>query len=405
MLSAISIGYIFPQRFSTSAQEMEKWDKWSAFIKVLGLDHVYSTWWFALLLLLFVISLSISTYEQIKLSLRRTFGGGTPSGKTIKTGASFDELKSAIRKRGYIRTHEDEEGVRLLKHPWGYWGNTLFHLGILVVIASSLLIVLTEKRGLLNLVEGEVFLPGNHWTTEEKGVLGGEFLLPEAVRLEDVTAEFWETDDLKQLTTGISFIDPEGNIRENGLAINQVLDYRGMRIYQGTDFGKAFYVEFIDPAGNIKRQILQIGNPIRKDKAGYGNFGLEDRLLKAKYYADADKKTMISENPLLVMRLIEGGEIIGEASLIKGAEGTLGHYKVNLVEILDWAGVIFVKHTGMPGIFLGFFIIIVGSMLYYFTPPREFYITKRNGGIAVAWKAVRFEDFYKDEYEKIAGHD
>jgi len=407
ILLSVVIGYIFPQRFATPPSELESWQEshslWAPWVERLGLNHVYSTPWFAALLSAFLLSLGISTYEQIKISTKKTFGGIPAGGEGFRIIADENELISAIKMQGYFRAAKNEEGYRFVKHPWGYWGGVLLHLGIVVVIASSLIIVLTEKRGLLHLLVGEIYLPGSQWLVEEDGILAGRFILPEAVRLESVTPEFWETDDIKQLTTVISFIDPQGRFKKDLIAINQTVNYRGIRIYQGRSFGNAFFVEFIDRDGNRIDAILQIQNPPRRDKAGYGNFqvGGIPYLLKAKYFADAEKNSMNSINPLLVMRLVDEEQVIGEISLRKGESGALGPYTVRLVDIARWSGIIFVDITGMPGIFLGFFIIILGGGLTYFMPPREFYLRKEEVGASIMWKATRFEDFYKEEYERI----
>jgi cytochrome c biogenesis protein len=410
ILAAIFIAYLFPQRFSTSSLEMEKWQQtypaWVLWVERLGLNHVYSTLWFAVLLLVFLISLIISTLEQIKNSIKKTFGNVVISGgKSIRVNTTEEKLKIAIKKLGYLQTVKNREFLRFVKHPWGYWGNVLLHLGIVLVIASSLIIVLTEKRGRLQLIEGELYVPGTPWVMEEKGMLVGSYILPEAVRLDNVFPEFWETDDLKQLTTVISFSDSQGNTKRYKLAINQTVNYQGIRVYQDQRFGHAFFVNLTDKTGTRNGLILQIQNPVKRDKAGYGNFrfGRIPYLLKAKYFVDAEKKNMLSLSPLLVMRLVDRGRVIGEVSLKNGKSGQLGPYTATLVDVSMWAGMIFVDITGMTGIFIGFFIIILGGGLTYFMPPREFYIKKEESGLfIISWKATRFESFYRDEYEKIA---
>ncbi|MCL4477451.1 MAG: cytochrome c biogenesis protein ResB [Nitrospirae bacterium] len=408
ILGAVVLAYIFPQRFITAPPEMEKWQEahpfWIPWVERFGLDHVYSTPWFALLLCLFMLSLSISTYEQIRITMKKTFGIGIQSeGKDLKIAAPQEKLIAAIKKQGYLRTAENPDLIRFVKHPWGYWGNVLLHLGILVAIASSLVIVLTQKRGLLNLIEGEVYLPGSPWLVEENGIFANNFILPEAVRLDSVIPEFWETEDLKQLTTVISFVDTEGRFRRYTLAINQTVNYRGIRAYQKNIFGSAFFVEVIDREGRKNGVILQMQSPPGRDKASYENFRLEGvpYLLKAKYFADADKKSITSANPLLILRLVDKERVIGEIPLKIGESGQLGLYSVKLVNVSRWAGIIFVDITGMPGIFLGFFIIILGGGLTYFMPPREVYLRSEDGGFYVTWKATRFEDFYKEEYERV----
>lgn len=407
ILASIVTGYVFPQRFSSSPEMMEKWQYanpfWAHWVERFGLDHVYSTPWFSVLLFLFLISLTVSTYEQIKTSIRKTFGAGVSSGgKTIKVNASEEELAVSIKKKGYIQIFKNDEIRRFVKHPWGYWGNVLFHLGIVISIASSLLVVLTEKRGVLTLVEGEVHIPGYPWRLEENGIFAGRFALPEAVRIEKVNPEFWETDNIKQLTSEVSFISPAGKVKKYNISINEILNYKGLRIYQQNRFGNAFFVEFIDREGRKTGSILQIERPPRRDKASYENFNIEGTPygIKAKYYADADKKSMISENPLLVLRLVDNKRLIGEVSLKKGESSTLGPYTVQLAGVSKWTGLIFLDITGMSGIFFGFFLIILGGCLNYITPPREFYCRKIDNKFILTWRAAKFEHLYLEEYKR-----
>lgn len=418
ILATVITGYVIPQRFSTPSEALEKWQQaypfWAAWAKRSGLDHVYSTPWFVLLLLFFLVSLVTSTYEQIRISIKKTFGTGIPKsphppfnkggqGGIFRSKVPEQELISAIKKQGYFKIPGKSEAIRFVKHPWGYWGSVLFHLGIVVVIVSSLVIVLTEKRGLLHLVEGELYVPGSPWLSEEKGILSGSFILPEAVRIDSVTPEFWETDHLKQLTTVISFIDSQGRFKKQTLAINQTVNYRGLRIYQGQSLGDVFFVELTDKDGRRENIMLQIESPAKRNRPSYGNFQFAGipYFIKAKYFADADKQSIISVNPLLVMRLVDGKKVIGETSLKIGERGELGPYRVRLLGVSKWVGIIFLDIIGMPGIFFGFFIIILGSGLTYFMPPREFYVKKEDNGIFLMWKASRFESFYGEEYEKV----
>ncbi len=372
--------------------------------KTLGLHHVYSTPWFAVSLSLFTVSLVISTYEQIKRSSQKTFREETTQqGDKITIELPLEELKSVIKNAGYTKVSEKDTLIRFVKHPRGYWGNALLHLGFVIVIGSSLLIVLTQKRGLLKPVEGEICIPGNPWFAEEKGVFAGGFVLPEALKLEKVNPDFWETDDLEQLSSEISFIDNRGGIKKSVLALNQPIHYRGLRIYQSHSFGNAFFVEFEDRGGGKKGVILQMESPAKRAKPSYGNFTFEGvpYLVKAKYFADAEKRSMESANPLLVMRLVDKRTILGELPLRIGEQGQLGPYTVKLVGVKMWAGIIFVDITGMEGIFFGFIIIIMGGTLIYFMPPRELYIKKEENQIFLIWKASRFGDIYRDEFEEI----
>ena len=415
ILGVVVVAYIFPQRFSSAPLVVERWREdhphWAPWVQSLGLDHIYSTPWFAALLFLFLLSLIISTFEQIKTSLRKTFGKGIPhpspdqegQGGIFEIDLPEEKLISAAKRQGYLQMARGHGWIRFVRQPWGYWGNVLLHLGLVVVILSSLLIVLTQKRGLLRLTEGEVYLPGNWWIAEERGVLAGKVILPEAVGLESVVPEFWETDEIKQLSTKINFVDLQGRLKEHTLSVNQPVNYKGIRIYQGQNFGNAFFIELTDKEGKRSSSIIQMMNPTKREKASYGNFQLEGvpYLLKAKYFADAERKLMDSANPLLVVRLVDRGKVIDEISLKQGESRQIGPYFARLVKVSRWAEIIFTDITGMPGIFLGFFIIIAGGSLTYFIPPREFYIRRVEGGFSFIWRASRFEKFYREEYERI----
>ena len=219
---------------------MERWVKDHPLLAPLsgefGFDHVYTTPWFAALLFVFLFSLVLSTIEQIKTSIKKTFGHGVLSGgRNLKVDAPADKIKTAITRLGYFRVAGKEGVSRFVKHPWGYWGNVLLHLGIMLLIASSLIVVLFEKRGLLNV--------------ENNGIFSGRFILPEAVMLDRVSPEFWGSDSLKDLKTTISFSDPQGKTKRYELGINHTVDFMGLRVYQDHNFGHAFFITLTEREG------------------------------------------------------------------------------------------------------------------------------------------------------------
>ncbi|MEW6109437.1 MAG: cytochrome c biogenesis protein ResB [Nitrospirota bacterium] len=408
ILIAVIVAYFIPQRFSTTMTEMARWRSKYSFIMPLvdrlGLDHIYSTLWFSALLFMFLISISLSTYEQIRAALKKTFGlSGNQDAKKISLNNSLEQCTHTIKKLGYMKIAHNEKTIKFIKYPWGYLGNVLFHLGMVIVIVSSIFIVLTQRRGQINLVVGEIFPAGSPLTGEEKGLLAESLILPDAVRLDEITYEFWETDEQKHLSSVISFISPGGGIERHELAINKTASYRGIKIYQGRTFGNTFLVTLSEGKGKEFGIRLDMEYPVKRDRPSYNNFEYDmiPYLLKAKYFADAEKKSMDSSNPLLVIRLLKGGDVIGEVSLKLGESGNLGPYKAKLVGVMRWGGIILLDISGMPGIFMGFFIIILGLGLTYFMPAREIYLIKEDMGYSLRWKAARFEDFYKEEFERI----
>jgi hypothetical protein len=405
MLVAVLLGFFFPQRFLSSTAELEAWQlaspNLSSLWRVLALDHVYTSPWFAVLLLLFLVSLLFSTWQQFLLALRKlreSVGGGT----TFETTLSPEQAAAVLRSAGYRRVAVTVGGLRFVRHPWGYWGNFLLHLGIVVSIASSLMILLYEKRAVINLLEGEILAPGSQWSKEERGLLAGSLKLSEPVRLDRVKPEFYPNDNLRQLVTDFTFLDAGGIETPLSIQVNRSSHYRGVRIFQGKSFGTAFYVEF-SRGQEEHREIFMLDHPNDRNTASYKNFRLNwlSSEFKVKSYADAERRSIESQTPLLVMRLANGPKVIDELSLKPGESGRLGDYTARLAAVERWGGLIFIDTTGMGGIFFGFFILCLGGALSYFFPPREFTVMPVNGGCRVFWRATRFARLYREEFESI----
>jgi len=408
LTAAIIIGSLFPQRFRTSPLAMAEWQSANQFLgrlmTALAFDHVYTSHWFAGILGLFLISLLLSTIEQFKLSRKKTFGSPRQiSGGKTTIHCSLEKFFSALKARGYWQIWHKNNSWRLVKYPWGYWGNTLFHLGMVVVIIASLFISLTQKRGVVNLAEGEVFPPGGEWLVEERGLFAGNFFLPEAVRLESVRPEFWNTDDIKQETSVVSFLGSEKQNTSYELKINTTVYHSGIRVDQSRAFGRTFLVLLTGEEGEKNPIRLDIEQPQRRDRPSYDTFEFEriPFLIKAKYYADIDKQKIDSDNPLLTLRLLQFGKVIEELSLVNGQSGRIGPYEATLVGTTRWAGLVFTDIKGINLLFFGFFIIIFGGILTYFMPPREVQLKQTAEIWTFKWRASRFTDFYERELHDI----
>ncbi|HML76717.1 cytochrome c biogenesis protein ResB [Geobacter sulfurreducens] len=406
LLAAVLVASLVPQTFLASPDEMMAWHrKYPSLVPlagVFGLHHVFTTPWFAVILLLALISLTWSTVDQCRSAWRKTFAPALPAEEGEVVSLGRDELASRLRRNGYLPV-ESGKTLRFVRHPWGYWGNAFLHGGMVAVIAASLLIALTQQRGSLAMFEGEVHYPDDPWTVEESGLMVGRLVLPEPVRLERVRPAFRPNHKVKQIASDLSFLpdgEPEHHVT---VEVNAMASRRGIVVYQSTDVGDSFSVEFTDPSGRTEIFRLPINHPESLEEAGYNDFRFPWNPLKlqAKYYVDAERKKIDSAHPLLILRMMDGDQETGRVSLTPGGTGALGEYRVRLAGVQRWTTIIFVKLTGMSGVFLGFFLIILGAALAFCTPPRELVATPAGDGWLITWRAGRFGDFYRDESETL----
>jgi len=409
LTALIVVAALLPQSFTTSADGMAEWrGAHPALARVaaaLGLHRVYTHPAFAGLLAALLLCLGYSTVEQFRTALRRTLPRAAPGGgAVVDLRASVDAVARALRSRGYLTVRRDGTKRLLVRHPWGYWGNFLFHGGLAIVAAASTLIGVTQQRGVLHLVEGEAHRPGERWVAQENGLLATRLVLPFSVRLDHLEYRFWPTYGLERVTSTLSILRPGERAATVKVGISDPQRVEGLRIYQGVELGHAFRVELHEGSSSELLTLL-VPHPRTPDTPGVNEFRdvlPGGRLLRAKYLVDAERRSFEVFNPLLFLRVDEAGKSLGEVRLRPGTAGDIGPYRFRLDKVSLWSRLFFVRITGIAGVFAGFFVIALGGVLHYFTPPREAALREtETGGTRMVWRAARFEGFFVDELDGI----
>lgn len=409
-LLTMLVGSFVPQAFLLSPAGRAKWHAdhpvAASIAETLGLDQIYTHPLFVLVLAVAIVSLLFSCIDQFRLARRRGNEEGTVGGEA-REAFSSRSLEECIRLVKQIGFRPAGRLQRYLRNPWGIWGSFLLHTGMLVVIVASLLIALTQERGLLHIAVGESFTPGQPWASTETGLLAKQLVLDQPVRLDEVRYEYWPTNGVKHVSSTISFLGSGGHTTTRKPEINSIIRHEGLRIYQGSDFGHAFFVEVTDGLGG-KTAMLQllINHQTTPDEPSYNEYGDllgPGTVLLAKYLVDGEKRSLLRENPQLTLRLDAEGQEVGRLPLKPGGEGMIGPYRFKLLKFSRWTSLIFVKLAGIAGIFAGFGIIAVGGLLNYFTPPREIVLQQlAEGTVQLTWRPGRFGSFYEDEFDRIA---
>lgn len=402
---------IIPQIIDSSPDKIEAWRRGHAgllwLVDVFNLHSIYSQPWFAAAILFAALALGISSYDQLKIVQKKLSSTGTASADEVAAGITEQCLRSVARSHRYrILQSGTDWQLKFVRNPWGYFGNLLLHIGMTLVITVSLFVALTARQGALILVEGEQRDSSQTWNVSENGLFASPMKLPGAIRLDRVRVRFDNKHQPVEVKSEISITDKSGRVDSLTAPINRILRYRGMRIYHATRYGNAFAVTFTDKTGAVHAETIAAQQPVSLTEAGYSDeFGVSwsPYLLSAKYYADADKKSMTSTNPELVLRFTQGDREIARTTLTKGVSGMLGGYRVQLNDVGRWSKLIIVDTTGMPLIFAGFAIIMLGGLLQYLTPPRELIaVRQQDGHYMVYWKAAAFRDFFVDERDEVA---
>lgn len=401
---------IIPQGIYSTPEKIEAWRRGHGsllwLVDVFNLHSIYSQPWFAAAILFAVLALGITSYDQLKITLKKLSSTGTASAEVLTVGITDKHLSSVARSHSYRALKTDSGQLKFVRSPWGYFGSLLLHIGMTLVVAVSLYVALTARQGALILVEGEQRGSSQPWNVSEHGLFASPLKLPGAIRLDRVRLRFDNKQQPIEVLSDISIIAASGRVDTLTASINRILNYHGLRIYHASQYGNAFVVTITDKTGTVHTETIAAQQPVNPTDAGYSEeFGVSwsPHQLSAKYYADADKKNMDSMNPELVLRFTDGKKEIARTALTKGTSGMLGEYRVQLNEVKRWSKLIIDDSSGMPLIFTGFAVMMLGGLLQYLTPPRELIaVRQQDGRYMVYWKAAAFRDFFVDERDEVA---
>jgi cytochrome c biogenesis protein len=401
---------LIPQTMDSAPDKMDAWrhghEQLLWLIDGAHLHRIYVQPWFAATILLAAAALAISSYDQIVAARRRLNSIETGSGDELAAAVSEHTLRSVAISCRYRCFQPNPPGrLKFIRNPWGYFGNVLLHIGMVLVAVASFYVALTGRQGALILVEGEQHDNNPAWNGSERGILASPLVLPGSVKLTKVRVSFNAKNQPAEVSSDITITDDAGRAESFTAAINRISSYRGLRVYHASQYGDAFSLEFIDAKGDTHFEKLPLQQPVNPTTAGYGDFDLKwsPYLLSAKYFADVNLKSMSGSTPLLVMRLVNKEQEISRASLTPGSSALLGDYRVRLLAVEKWSKLIFVDISGMPVIFIGFAIIMLGGLIHYMTPPRELIaIRQPDSSYRVYWKAASFREFFMEERDGLA---
>lgn len=374
----------------------------ASFLRLLGVDRLSSSLPFLVLLGLSLVSICLSLEKQVKTAFSRLRGAGRLPAELQATSLPEAQTRALLRRTGYLRVFSDKGSERFLKHPWGVWGSTVLHLGLILTTVGALAAVAGGQEGQLRLAAGEGVAAATPLPEEESGLFAGRFLLPFGIRLREVDFSLWDDGSLRQLDGVLELSDKDDAALVSEIGVNRVVSRRSIRIYQARSFGNTFLLRLGLADGTTQDLRLDLPYPPRRGAAGYGSFtsAAIPYRLDAKYLADSGGSAY-DIDPVLTLRLQDFAGIAGEAQLRNGQEGSLGPYRVRLLAIGRWSDFQIARTPGMYVVFAGFFLIIAGSFLVFCVPVREIHLLHRDGLLLLGWHGGRFAVMFREEFEQI----
>jgi len=339
------------------------WDR----ILQFGLDHVYKTWWFFGLISLFGISLISCTFLQqlpsLKIARRCQFFRTTGQFyrlkiSTILNNFSFNKILSRIKNKKYSIFQQKNI-------VYGYKGLT-GRIAPIIVHFSMILVLLGTIIGSLFGFKAQEIVPKTETFHIQNILNNGQLtLVPKtSARINDFWITYTKNKTISQFYSDISVLDNEGNeTTRKTISVNYPLINKGVYYYQ-TDWnliGLRFQ--------NLDSEIVE-----------YPLVNILNNQSKVWL-------TWISNNSSLndgIVAIIDNLE--GYCSIYNETGQFLGNIELNetvnfkrpitLLEIISSTGLQIKTDPGIPIIYLGFFLLMISTLISYITYSQIWIIQK-----------------------------
>lgn len=345
------------------------WDR----ILQFGLDHVYKTWWFFGLIFLFGISLiSCSILQQLpslKIARRCQFFRTTGQFyrlkiSTILNNFSLNKVLSRIKKNKYS-IFQQKNIIYSYKGLIGRIAPIIVHFSMILVLLGTII-------GSLFGFKAQEIVPKTETFHIQNILNNGQLtIVPKtSARINDFWITYTKNKSISQFYSDISILDQEGNeTTRKTISVNYPLIDKGVYYYQ-TDW-----------------------NLIGLRFQNFDNEIIEYPLINILNNQSKVWLTWISNNSSLndgIVAIIDNLE--GYCSIYNETGQFLGNIELNetfnfkraisLLEIISSTGLQIKTDPGIPIIYLGFFLLMISTLISYIT-YSQIWIVQKNQKIFI----------------------
>ena len=334
----------------------------------LGLDHVYKTWWFFLLIFLFGFSLISCTFLQqfpsLKVARRCQFFRTTEQFyrlkiSTILTSFAYPKILARIQQNQYS-IFQQKNIVYCYKGLIGRIAPILVHFSMILILLGTIV-------GSVFGFKAQEIVPKTEQFHIQNILTSGQLTsIPEtSVRINDFWINYTKSKTIAQFYSDLSVLDSEGSeIDRKTISVNYPLIYKGLYYYQ-TDW-------------NLIGLRFQLEN----------NEILEYPLVNALNNQNKVWLTWISTNSSLTTGLIAIiDNLEGYCSIYNESGLFLGNLELNetlnfnrsltLLEIISSTGLQIKTDSGIPIIYGGFFLLMISTLISYITYSQIWIVEKQ----------------------------
>jgi cytochrome c biogenesis protein len=361
-------------------------------ILFIGLDHVYRTWWFLALLILFGTSLVACTFTRqlpsLKSARKWKFYEKPQQFQKLALSAEFDNaslnLLPDILKNQKYKVFQQDNTIYARKGIVGRVGPIIVHIGIVVTLLGSIFGAMTGFVAQEMVPSGETF--------QVKNIIdAGPWALSQvpkdwSVHVDRFWIDYTPRGGIDQFYSKMSVLDSEGKEVDNQtIYVNKPLRHKGVTLYQ-TDWGIAAVRVRVNNSPIFQLPMA----PLQTNGKGriWGTW--------------IPTKPDLSEGVSLLAKDLQGMVLIYDSkgqlsnTLRTGMATQINGVTLKLLDVVGSTGLQIKADPGIPIVYSGFAILMTGVAMSYFS-HSQIWALQKDGRLYVGGKTNRAQVAFEQE--------
>ena len=346
-------------------------------IQVVGLDHVYRTWWFLSLLVLFGTSLTACTFTRQLPALKaaqkwkyyeepRNFTKLALSAEL--EGVYLSSIPSILQQKSYRifqETNQKKDDILYArKGIVGRIGPIIVHIGIVAILLGGIWGAMTGFMAQEMITSGDTFQVKN---IVDAGAWSSTDVLKDwSVRVNRFWIDYTPTGGIDQFYSDMSVLNNDGQeVNHEKIYVNKPLRYHGVVFYQ-TDWGISNVRVRLNKSPIFQLPMVQL------DTKGRGRI----------WGTWIPTKPDLSEGVSLLAKDLQGMVLIYDAqgklinTVRAGMSIPVNGVNLQILDVMGSTGLQIKFDPGIPIVYTGFGLLMLGVVMSYFSHSQIWALQK-----------------------------